>query len=513
MDQFIAKHAGKISGVLSGFDRLVIRGTLRALYFVEGMMQYLRSGGILLTGFGAHAEQMSNQVKRASLLAAEQQGRPVQYLQSAKVSKEETARRIANRDGIESGLICVLKTLEPCLSYEIYRNADKRLLELVQRPRRCLHLYHYWVDPLFGFMSARIQTWFPFAIQICLNGREWLARAMDRAGLRYQRAENCFPQISNYPQAQQLVEQQLRTEWPRRLESIARQLNPVHGEIFRQFRVDYYWSAYQTEWATDVVFARDELERLFPMLVRYGAMRFDSAQVMRFLHERRRGPADRVVSDLRQRSEGVRLKHWQNRNSIKIYDKADGHVLRVETTINDSSDFRVYRARASDPDGPREWRPLRKSVADLHRRAELSQKANERYLNALAAVEDSTRLEELLRPLLKRVRYCGQPIRALDPFAESDATLLEAIGRHEFAIGGFRNRDLQALLFSHPSAAGQRRRAAAITRKLRLLRAHRLIAKVPHTHRYHLTDLGNRVVTAVLAARKVSVKHLCQTAA
>ncbi|HEV3200614.1 MAG TPA: hypothetical protein VGZ73_22080, partial [Bryobacteraceae bacterium] len=37
-----------------------------------------------------------------------------------------------------------------------------------------------------GFLYARIQTWFPFHIQIGINGREWLARQMeDGVGYRY----------------------------------------------------------------------------------------------------------------------------------------------------------------------------------------------------------------------------------------------------------------------------------------------------------------------------------------
>lgn len=517
MDQFIARHQQKIAGTLSGFDRLVFRGTLRVLYFVDGMMQYLRSaGGILLKEFGAHAEQVSTRVKAASVAKAEQEGRPIVYLASSGINKEEKAREIAERDGIDSGLICVLKTLEPCVSYEIYRNAEKRTIELAQRRRRCLHLYHYWIDPVFGFMSARLQTWFPFAIQVCLNGREWLSRQMDRGGLGYRRDDNCFPHLDDFSRAQRLADEQLKTEWAKQLDQVARQLNPLHDEIFRNFRVNYYWSAYQTEWATDVVFGNNELQRFFPMMVRHGVLRFDSAQVMRFLHERRQGRADRITSDLRERSEGVRLKHWHNLNSIKIYDKADGCVLRVETTINDAKDFRVYRPKEGDGGGPKEWRQLRKGVADLYRRAEVSQKANERYLNALAAAEDGTRLEELLQPVLQRVCYKGKPVRALDPFG-GDLELLRAAGRGEFAINGFRNRDLQMLLFASPRATAnkenQRRRSAAISRKLRLLRAHGLIAKVAHTHRYHLTEMGMHLVTAILAARQTPVSRLFQTAA
>ena len=88
-----------------------------------------------------------------------------------------------------------------------------------------------------GWLHARIQTWFPFSIQIGMNGREWLARQMDGAGIDYQRQDNCFPWVSNWEKAQQLLDSQLRADWPTLLDQIAGTLNPIHDEIFQRFRV------------------------------------------------------------------------------------------------------------------------------------------------------------------------------------------------------------------------------------------------------------------------------------
>ena len=187
MEQFIAKHQDQIVGVLSGFDRLVMRGTLRSIAYGQGMSQYLWSNQILLKNFGVHVEQVSQRLKAASLAEVIAAGRPVRYLASSTVSKEQIARRIAAEDGITSGPVCVLTCVEPCRSFQIYRNRDTQHLELQARDRKCLFLYHYAVHPVFGFLNARIQTWFPFSIQICLNGREWLAHQMDAVGLGYLR--------------------------------------------------------------------------------------------------------------------------------------------------------------------------------------------------------------------------------------------------------------------------------------------------------------------------------------
>ena len=174
MDSFIQQNEKEIIGHLTGFDRLVLRGTLRALAVKSGMMSYLWNVGVKLKDCGKLFLEKSTQLKEASCEQAKRQGRPVVYLPSAKANKEEKAQQIAQKDGVSQGLICILTAVEPCQSYEVFRNREQKKLELVPRIRKCLFLYHYWIDETFGFMNARIQSWFPFSIQICLNGREWL---------------------------------------------------------------------------------------------------------------------------------------------------------------------------------------------------------------------------------------------------------------------------------------------------------------------------------------------------
>jgi hypothetical protein len=156
------------------------------------------------------------------------------------------------------GLVCVLTAprvepggrVKPCWSFEIVRDRASKRIEAEPRYRKCLHLYHYQIHPRFGFMSARIQTWLPFRIQICLNGREWLARSMDAAGLHYVRRDNCFTWLEHPERAQQLMDRQVGVGWPVLPSEIARSLNPPHETIFAAFPKEYYWSTYQSEWAT-----------------------------------------------------------------------------------------------------------------------------------------------------------------------------------------------------------------------------------------------------------------------
>ena len=526
MKQFIAKFADRIDGVLCGFDRLVLRGELRALYIANGggIEQYLRSSHVMFKDFGEHVLEVSRRLKEASLAAALELGRVVRYVPSAGASKEDIARQIAAEQKIQSGLVCVLTSVEPCMSFQAVPNRETKKLDFKLEQRKCLHLYHYLIHPVFGFMNARIQTWFPFRIQICLNGREWLARQMDAAGLRYVRQDNCFPWIEDFAEAQRLMDQQLSTDWPEALNGIAAMLNPIHEAIFRHFHVNYYWSTHQSEWAIDIRFPQAEnLKRLYPLLLQHAMTTFGSPDVLRFLGKRvsldgqvPQSYNGELFSDVKQRKEGIRIKHYIDGNSLKMYDKAYtevGSLARIETTINKVNPFRSYRPKEGEPNGAPDWRPMRRGIADLHRRAEVSQKAAERYADALASVDDSRRLEELTKDLERPTTWNGRPVRGLRLLGE-DNELLLAVSRGEFNLNGFRNRDLQRLLHrgQATNAAEGKRRCAAMSRKLRMLRAHGLIKKVSHTHRYHLTDDGRVAIAAISAAQRATVAQLSKAA-
>ena len=145
MKEFIAKFGDQINGILSGFDRLVFRGHLRGISYVTGMERYLWANQVLKKEFGEHAEKTTLRLKEATLAEARRLKRPVQYLASSKTSKEDVARAIAARDGIRSGRVCVLTSVEACRSFDIFKNRETKQLDLVTRDRHCLFLYHYWM--------------------------------------------------------------------------------------------------------------------------------------------------------------------------------------------------------------------------------------------------------------------------------------------------------------------------------------------------------------------------------
>ena len=424
MRQFVQRHQEQILGVLSGFDRMRFRGTLRLLQSEGGVATWLERVGVAVKDFLSFAEGLTKRFCRQADQLAEKAGRKVKYLPGF-TDKEELVQEIRQKEGVaENGLVAVLSTLEMGMSYNMFRRRDNDFAVLKRAPRKCKHYYFYWDDGRFGLTQVRLSSWFPFNVNIVLNGREWLAQQMDAKGIEYLRRDNCFVHISDFARAQRLANQQPKIKWIGQLGRLLRRVHPLHTKVFTGPGVlDYYWSSEQTEWATDTVF-RDEhaLKHLYQTLVRRGIDTLQSPDVLRFLghkvpkhggvHGRYEGE---VMSGLKRRAEGVRIRHQAGRNTVKMYNK-EPTLLRVETTINDGRGLKVYRRKHNDPDGKPQWLDLRKTVLDLPRRVELSQSANNRYLEAVSTITADMPLSKLTDKLCQAVEVDGRRHRGLRPF-------------------------------------------------------------------------------------------------
>ena len=331
---------------MSGFDRVLFRGSLRRLNHSKGMKWYLVENNILCKHYEDHVKAVSQKVKKAALEPFQQQNLLVKYVYS-RDEKEKIARAFAAERGITEGDVCALSTMEMAPTFQ----HDKT--DMVIRPRPCLTIYHYRIDPEFGWMHARMQTWFPFCIHVCINGREWLSRRMDREGLRYFRQDNCFPWVEDVARAQQLFQEQLAVNWTERLQPFAQRLNPLHEEIFRNYPASYYWTGYQCEWATDIMFRPGTLARLAPLLLQHGMLSFSSPDVLKFLGHRINVSGQipgnyegELTTDFKSRASGDLVKYRIDGNSLKGYGKAStpvGDLFRVETLTQNPEVFKIYR--------------------------------------------------------------------------------------------------------------------------------------------------------------------------
>jgi hypothetical protein len=508
MKTFLSIHQDEILGTLSCFDRIIIRGHLTGLFPKGAFGYFLSSQDVLLKDFGPYVEEATGQLKVHAKQIAADAGRPYQYLESATTkaqgtSKEDLARAMAAREGIPEGLIVVFAVLEPCQSFEVRKNHETGKLEAVRCWRKCLHFYFYFMDRDFGLMHVRLQSWFPFDMQVYVNGHEWLARQLDKKGIAYERYDNCFTRVDDLKLAQQLCDKFVRRKWLRVLDAFARHVNPLLKTIQQAGFKGYYWSLTQCEYSMDVLFRdRATLEQWLPALYELTLTAFSAEDVMRFLGRKLHGNFQgEVRTDLKRRREGRRAKHWVKRNSIKMYDKAS--VLRIETTLNNPREFKVLRVIETPRGRQRQWRPMNKGVANFWRYAQVSAQANVRYLEALAQAQPKGKAIAELDRLCQPRRVDGKRYARFQPFSAEDCQMFAAVLDGKHALNGFRNKDLQARLYATPAVTPEdvRRRSQRVSRKIAKLRGHGLVKKVKGARLYRPTECGTRLMAAALHCR------------
>jgi len=507
----INNYHDQIKGSLHGFDRIIFKGHLRQFFSQSGRSHFLSMENVLLKDYSAYAQSITSQIKEHAREMAESLGRPYIYLNSPKTSKEGTAKEILKTNPVNEGLICVIATVELCTALESYKNHETHKIELRNRSRKCLYLYFYYMDKEFGFMHVKLQTWFPFEIQIYINGREHLAKMMDQEGIGYQRYDNCFLQIDNLERAQELFNGFFERKLSRAFDALAHRIHPFLKRIETIFSAGYYWCVEQCEYATDIMFeSRNALERIYNDLVEHALVSFSCDDVMTFLGRKMHHAfSGEIVSDKNRRPQGLRIKHRMKGNSLKMYDKYS--VLRIETTINNPHEFKILKKVTCHGEEVMKWVPMGKSVVNLYRYAQVSQSANTRYWDALHAAkltgECLEEIEKLSTPVTKKKRkYTG-----FNLLSQEVTMVFAAVLDGKNLIKGFSNADIRGVIYPG-HVQDNHRRVGKTTRLLAKMRAHGLIAKIPHTFRYKPTVNGIRIMSAILRVKKKEIPGLIDVA-
>jgi hypothetical protein len=509
MDLFVRKHHKKINGTLGCFDRMLFRGYLpiqsgwqMAQFLNQNQISFRRLKDFLI----ANAEKVN---KHAKNMAAKL-GRPFQYL-TMHTRMEDLARKMSEEEGIQRGLICIFSVLEPCRTFSFKFEKGRPFVQSARR--KCLFIYFYFMDRKFGLIHVKLQTWFPMQIQVYVNGHDWLERKLTASGISFTKHDNVFLRVEDPERAQKLADRFTRLDWPRILERYARYVNPLLKSLLHGYQ--HYWVTSQSEYATDIIFkSSSDLRELFPRLLSHSTLCFGAKDVMSFLGRKLTGNfGGEIISDMkdggpRARIPGARIKHRVKENWLKMYDKA-GSVLRVEMVINNPEEFKVRKKVTRKNRRVMEWVSMRKGVAYLFRYQEVSRQANHRYLEALAVVDDPSPAMEQLDDLTKpKKTSSGRGVRAFNPLSREDIQLFKAMMAGQHHIRGLSNADMRICLQGSPHlrdlADNPKKQSAKVSRIFSRFHAHKLIAKIPRSRRWRVTDRGKQIMAASLCLREIA---------
>jgi len=498
----IESFKDKINGVLETFDRMIINGYILQLCNYRQFLYYLIQNGIKLVDFGKFAEEQTKSLCNHIERYVRDNGVEIQYLPSGKINKRELALQGMAGQTEKTGLISAFSAVELCNTMTVKPNRESKKLEIVSRPTKCKHYYLYYNDMEFGWMFLKIQTWFPYNIQIYINGREYLSKIFDKNNMGYEMYDNSFSYIDDYDRAQVLADNILSKKLSDSFDGIASKINNLLPNIKSIFSRSYYWCVDQCEFATDINFkSRDDLSGIYKTLVETSFFTFSSQDIYSFFGRR----IDRIhtftkgeiISDLRRRSQGFRIKFKINKNQVKMYDK--GNNLRIEVTINNPRDFKILKPETDKVTGEvletKKWAPMGKSVANLYRYAEISKSIINRYINALPEVDtDRVPLKELTAVSSKK-EADGRPYSAFNILNAETLKVFVALSDGAFIINGFNNKLLRRKIFNDGDSKPTIGRT---TRLIAKLRAHKIIKKVPKSNKYYLTANGRKIINSIL---------------
>ena len=345
-------------------------------------------------------------------------------------------------------------------------------------------------------MYLKIQTWFPYNVQIYINGREYLSKLYDKNDIDFTMFNNSFSFLSNFDKAQKIADEVLNQKISSSFDGMIKKINPHTKNIEETMNHTYYWCIEACEYATDITFkTRKDLESFYKKLVETSFYSFNSEDIYSFFGRNIKHMCKYtgdIVSDLRNRYQGYRIKFKTRSNQIKMYDKANS--LRIEVTINDPKEFKILKYD-EDSGEIKKWVPMGKSISNLYRYAEISKAIINRFINALPEFELSNIHLDDLKKISKAIEIKGRRYSCFNVFDETTLQLFKAISSGDFLINGFTNKDIRQLVYS----CDEERIRNKTTRLLSKLKSHKLIKKVYKKNKYYLTDQGRYICSSLFS--------------
>jgi hypothetical protein len=487
------RYASKIRGQLSCYDRIVIQGTLPGLCYAQGMTTYLNINKIRIFDYPRFAEPLRNQLRDNAEKVAQDNGLQIEFIKKKNFRKADRIEQIIKKRGDHPGMVHIFSAMEPCATYKPWHDKKSHRTYLRPDTSKCLHYYFYFIHDQIGLCYVRVPTWCPFRLQIYFNGHNWLAAGLKKRKIGYELMDNLFVSIDNFAKAQQIADRLNVAVIHKILDRFANRYCP----IIKKLNLCYHWSIMQAEYATDIVFNRQQdLQAVYEHLTRTAIHTVKPENIASFLGRKLHGNyQDQMGNNFNTRIEGTRIKHSMGPVSIKMYDKF-ALALRIESTVNDVSFFKHYRTvEHRDGTQQKKWAAMKKGIYSLSALSELLMAANRRYLQFISTFEDISSGIKLLKKLSTTVVENNRPYKGFNLFTDDDQKIFESIASGEFNISGFQNKNLRSKL-AHKSTA-------QISMIIKRLRTHGLVKKIGRSYKYYLTKIGRHVVSTGLQLKKL----------
>jgi len=496
MEQILTeRYANELNGILNCYDRILISGNVQTWCYAKGMTSYLYQQKILVFDYTKIVEPFREQIRSNAERLAKESGVKIEFIRKKDFRKESRVQAILKERGEAPGLVHIFSAMESCYSYQPWHDKQTGKTFLRTDSSKCLHYYFYFIDEELGLCYLRVPTWAPFRLQFYFNGHNWLATQLKSNGIAFEMIDNAFVEIADFEKANELAKNLDVERLFQRLDIFANRYCPVVSE----HKMSYYWSIMQAEYATDLVFKKQNtLQAFYPRLLETLTHAVKPADIATFLGRKLYGNYQGEMGNrFNKRWLGSRIKHQMGPVAIKMYDKFS-LVLRIETTVNNVTFFKQYRqVEKRNGTTVKKWAPMKKTIYSLPPLQEALLASNHRYIKFISSIATPEVGVEKLHRLAETKTENNHRYKGFNLFLEEDTCLFRTLLQGEFTISGFTNKQLRQYL-AHLSPS-------QVTRLIARLRIHGIIKKVAKGYKYYLTDLGRQLACMALKLREMVI--------
>ena len=448
------------------------------------MTSYLYTHNIRIFDYPKFAEPFRNEIRANAEQIAKDNNIEIEFVRKSHIRKEDLVKKVLEKRGYHPGLVHIISAMEACGSYKPWHDKKTGKTFLKGSQGKCLHYYFYFIDPYLGYGYVRVPTWSHFKLQVYINGHNILANELDKNDIEYTMLDNAFDYISDFEKAQEIYDNLDVKKIHKCLDALSKKYCPV----ISHFNQVYHWSIMQAEYATDIVFKKQEdLQAIYSELTATAIHTVKPDNIATFLgHKVDSRYKGEMGNNYNIRIEGSRIKHSMGKSSIKMYDKFS-KILRIETTTNNVSFFKHYR-EVEHRDGTKtmKFAPLKKNIYSLTLLSLLFKASNRRYLEFISAFDKKEVGRKRLDKVTKSKKQNNRNYKGFNLFSKEDLTLLLTVLRGEYNIFGFRNKDIRMKIPEFNTGK--------VSRLLKRLKVFGLIKKAGKTYKYYLTKLGKELV-------------------
>ena len=465
---------------LESIDRMYLNVYVPRLQTEAGVASFFKKHRGAIFASSALMEPMSNAFRKAIDVFTENNRVPFIAFAKGQRKDDLAKEHLAKSDGKE-GVLFVGKAQEKA---KVFRTEKRRFADsgkvypwIVRSTAMVNHYYFYCVDADFGPFFLKYCGYFPYTAKLCINGHEYLKRQLQKEGIPFEALDNGILSCENPARMQEIADALSAEKISDLLHKWQLLLPYPFTEEDTAAAYSYQISIYQAEFSLTQVLDRPLTGRQFFETVIRENLDVGRPDQVQLIFERR--ITKRTPGRFRTRviTQGVTpsLHAYYKNTGVKQYHK-EHRALRTETTINNTRDFNIG-----------------KSVLNLPALRKIGFSANRRLLDVQRLSHDCFVGHEALQKAQEPKAEANQRTSGLRFGDFKTHVLLQSLLIFQLQVYGFSNRDLREQLAALLHMDMAELTPGRMTYLLRKVRLHRLIERVPKSHRYRLTEFGLRL--------------------